>query len=77
VRAIPQLGLAALVLTAQASLGGFMLAGAATGTASAFFQPASTGIVPEAVSADRLQQGLTRFPPDVSVDVVRPDSTAR
>jgi len=57
VRAAAQLFLAAAVLTGSASLLVFMLAAAITGTASAFFQPASTGLVPEALSADRLQEG--------------------
>jgi MFS family permease len=57
VRAAAQVGLAAAVLSGTASLAVFMLAAAVTGTASAFFQPASTGIVPEAVSAERLQEG--------------------
>src|SRR5829696_585998 len=45
VRAAAQLFLAAAVLTGSASLLVFMLAAAITGTASAFFQPASTGLV--------------------------------
>ena len=34
-----------------------MVVAFASGTATAFFQPASTGLVPQAVSAGRLQQG--------------------
>lgn len=57
VRGLAQLGLAAAFLSGNASLPVFMLVAAVTGTASAFFQPASTGLVPEAVSTERLQQG--------------------
>jgi MFS family permease len=56
VRGVAQLCLAAAFLSGHASLPLFMLVAAITGTASAFFQPASTGLVPEAVSAERLQQ---------------------
>jgi len=56
IRGVAQLGLAVAFLSGNATLPVFMLAAAVTGTASAFFQPASTGLVPEAVSAERLQQ---------------------
>src|SRR5512143_1517144 len=57
VRAVAQGILAAAILTGNASLPLFMLVAFASGTATSFFQPASTGLVREAVSAGRLQQG--------------------
>jgi MFS family permease len=56
-RAIAQGILAAAVLTGNASVPLFMLVAFVSGTASSFFQPASTGLVPEVVSSERLQQG--------------------
>src|SRR5215213_4657859 len=56
VRAGAQLTLAAAVLTGNASVPLFMLMAFVSGASTAFFQPASTGLVPEAVSAGRLQQ---------------------
>jgi MFS family permease len=57
VRAAAQLGLAIAVLTGVADLWVFVVASAASGTASAFFGPAATGLIPQTVSAERLQQG--------------------
>ena len=57
VRAAAQLTLAAAVLTGNASVPLFMAMAFVSGASTAFFQPASTGLVPEAVSAGRLQQG--------------------
>ena len=65
VRAVSQ-GLIALALLAGvAELWHLLVAGVVYGTARAFFDPASTGLVPETISAPRLQQanalmGLTR-----------------
>ena len=56
VRAAAQLTLATAVLTGNASVPLFMLMAFVSGASTAFFQPASTGLVPEAVSAGRLQQ---------------------
>ena len=57
VRGTAQLGLAVAVLAGAADLWVFVLASAASGTASAFFGPAATGLIPQTVSAERLQQG--------------------
>jgi len=57
VRAVAQLGLAVAVLSGSAELWVFILISAITGAASAFFMPAVTGLVPQAVSRARLQQG--------------------
>jgi len=57
VRAGAQLTLAVAVLTGNASVPLFMAMAFVSGASTAFFQPASTGLVPEAVSAARLQQG--------------------
>ena len=56
IRAVAQLTLAAAVLTGNASVPLFMLMAFVSGASTAFFQPASTGLVPETVSAGRLQQ---------------------
>jgi Major Facilitator Superfamily len=48
--------LAASVMTGHAPLGLFMAMVAAHGVGAAFFTPASTGLVPQTVSAPRLQQ---------------------
>jgi MFS family permease len=56
VRAAAQVVLAITALTASQELWIFMLASFASGAASAFFQPASTGLIPQTVSAQRLQQ---------------------
>lgn len=57
VRGVAQGVLAIAVLSGNASIPLFMLVAFASGTASSFFQPASTGLVPQAVSPARLQQG--------------------
>jgi MFS family permease len=57
VRAIVQSLLAVAILSDIASVPLFMVAAFVSGTAQSFFQPASTGLVPEAVSPARLQQG--------------------
>jgi MFS family permease len=57
VRAAAQVGLAVAVLGGGADLWVFVLASVASGAASAFFMPAATGLIPQAVSEERLQQG--------------------
>jgi MFS family permease len=57
VRAGAQLALAAAVFSGVTELWVFMLASAVSGAASAFFQPAVIGLIPQAISAPRLQQG--------------------
>jgi len=57
VRGIAQLALAVAVLTGTATLPLFLLVALASGSATGFFQPASTALVPQAVSPERLQQG--------------------
>ena len=57
VRAAAQAALAGAFLTGTASLPVFLAVAAASGAASAFFVPASIGLVPQAVSPGRLQQG--------------------
>ncbi len=57
VRAAAQITLATAVLTNNASVLLFMAMAFVSGASTAFFQPAATGLVPEAVSAGRLQQG--------------------
>lgn len=57
VRAAAQVALAAAVLAGAADLWVFLAVSVVTGAASAFFTPASIGLVPQAVSAPRLQQG--------------------
>lgn len=56
VRAWAQLAIAFLVITDSVTLTHFVLTAAVMGAGSAFFRPASTGLVPQAVSAGRLQQ---------------------
>lgn len=56
VRGVAQAILAAAILTNTASLPIFLLVAIASGSATGFFQPASTGLVPLAVSRERLQQ---------------------
>jgi MFS family permease len=65
VRAVSQGTIAGLLLSSHASVWTLAVSSAVWGTASAFFTPASTGVVPATVSATRLQQanaltGLTR-----------------
>jgi MFS family permease len=65
VRGVGQAGGAFVLLTGVAELWQLALFAAVHGSGAAFFQPASTGLVPETVSAPRLQQanaliGLSR-----------------
>jgi len=55
-RAAVQTGLAYLLFTGTAEIWHIILAAALHGTASAFFAPSSTGLMPQVVSAGRLQQ---------------------
>jgi MFS family permease len=55
VRAGSQAGLAALIITGHANLPALVALQALHGAASAFFDPASTGLVAEVVSSDELQ----------------------
>jgi MFS family permease len=55
-RATVQAWLAFLLFTGQAELWNIFVVAAVHGTASAFFQPASTGLMPQVVSPGRLQQ---------------------
>jgi MFS family permease len=57
VRSASMASLALAMLTGNAQLWVFLVASAVNGTASAFFQPASNGLVPQTISAERLQQG--------------------
>lgn len=56
VRAGAQAWLAVAIVAGDPQLWVFILASIASGTASAFFQPASTGLIPETIGPDRLQQ---------------------
>jgi MFS family permease len=56
VRTVAQVGLGAWILLGHPPLWGFMALAAIVGAAQAFFAPATLGLVPEVVSADRLQQ---------------------
>jgi hypothetical protein len=56
VRALVQAGVAVLLLSGTAEIWHLAVAGFVSGAASAFFIPASTGLVPDTVSAPRLQQ---------------------
>ncbi len=56
VRAVVQAGLAILLFTGSAEQWHIIVAAALLGSASAFFVPASTGLMPQVVSAGRLQQ---------------------
>jgi len=55
-RAVVQTALALLLFSGTAEIWHIILAAALHGTASAFFAPASTGLMPQVVSAGRLQQ---------------------
>jgi MFS family permease len=71
VRAVAQLILAVAILGGWASLPVFLAVAAVSGAASAFFQPAVIGLIPQTVSAARLQQGnallnCRRAPPSCS-----------
>lgn len=56
IRAVVQIGLALLLFSGSAQVWHIVIAVALHGTASAFFVPASTGLMPQVVSPDRLQQ---------------------
>jgi len=56
VRGTGQAGLAVLLLTGSASVWHFAAVGFFVGSASAFFGPASTGLIPQTVSPARLQE---------------------
>jgi predicted MFS family arabinose efflux permease len=56
-RGAAQLALAIAVLTDTASFPLFLLVALLSGSATGFFQPASTALIPQVVSAERLQQG--------------------
>jgi MFS family permease len=56
VRAIVEAFTAAMLLTGQMTLGMFCVTISIFGAASAFFGPASTGLVPQTVSPERLQE---------------------
>ena len=57
VRGCAQAALAFSVLTGTASLAIFLRVAAASGAATGFFMPASTALIPQTVSPERLQQG--------------------
>lgn len=57
VRAVVQIGLAILLFSGSAQVWQIVIAAALHGTASAFFVPASVGLMPQVLSPDRLQQG--------------------
>lgn len=57
VRGLAQLLLAVTVLGGTATLPLFVVVAFVSGSATGFFQPASTALVPQAVTAERLQQG--------------------
>jgi MFS family permease len=57
VRAVVQIGLAILLFTDNAQVWHLVIAVALHGTASAFFVPASVGLMPQVLSPGRLQQG--------------------
>ena len=54
---VAEVGLGLWVLLGTAPLWGFMVLSALMGVGQAFFNPAMTGIVPQLLSADMLQQG--------------------
>ena len=56
VRGVVQLIIGLLLLTGEAQVWQLAIGVAVYGAASAFFQPASTGLIPQTVSAGRLQQ---------------------
>ncbi len=56
VRAVVQIGLALLLFSGSAQVWHIVIAVALQGTASAFFVPAATGLMPQVVSPGRLQQ---------------------
>jgi MFS family permease len=56
VRAAAQFTLAAIVISGSALLWQFIALAVVIGAAESFFSPASTGLIPQTISADRLQQ---------------------
>lgn len=56
VRAAAQLTLAALVIAGSPRLWEFVVLAVIIGSAESFFSPASTGLIPQTISAGRLQQ---------------------
>jgi len=56
VRAAVQATLAVLLITGNAALWHFIAIAFVTGAAESFFGPASTGLIPQTISAERLQQ---------------------
>jgi MFS family permease len=56
IRAAAQLTLAALVITGDPALWEFVTLAAVVGAAESFFSPASTGLIPQTITAGRLQQ---------------------
>jgi MFS family permease len=56
VRCVSEVGLAVLLISHNAQVWHLVVAAVVIGGASAFFLPASTGLVPQTVSAGRLQQ---------------------
>jgi MFS family permease len=56
VRAAAQFTLAAIVITGSPRLWQFLVLATVVGAAESFFSPASTGLIPQTVSAERLQQ---------------------
>jgi MFS family permease len=57
IRGAVEVGFAVLLLSGRAELWHLAAGAAVIGAASAFFAPASTGLIPQVVSAARLQQG--------------------
>jgi MFS family permease len=57
VRAVAQAGLAIALLSGAAGLPVFVVVALVSGAASAFFQPAVIGLIPQTISPARLQQG--------------------
>lgn len=57
IRGTAQAALAVAVLTNNASLPIFLLVALASGAATGFFMPASSALIPQTVSPERLQQG--------------------
>jgi len=57
VRAVVQAWLAVLLFTGSAEVWHIIVVAAAHGSASAFFVPAATGLMPQVLSVERLQQG--------------------
>jgi MFS family permease len=56
IRAVVQAGVAVALLTGEARLWMLVVSGTIFGAASAFFMPASAGLIPQAVSAEHLQE---------------------